>query len=130
MLTPIEWWGGLIFVLGAICYRMTLTVLLDDEDSTWYTHLLFLVHGAVLAGYFYPLPQPAMQYAYAGITGLALALLLYNVATEFMSDDDEPDEEAGSLAYWILGYTVLYSPLVAACVLGGLKSWPLVQQWL
>ena len=78
MLTQIEWWGGVIFVLGALTYRMVMGALERPVDGfPWYRlmmHVFFLAPAALLAGYFYPLTQPALQYGYLAL--LAVSLLL------------------------------------------------------
>ena len=56
MLTQIEWWGGLIFVVGALTYRMVMGALEpQDEGIPWYRlqmHAFYLLPAVVLAGYF------------------------------------------------------------------------------
>lgn len=46
MLTQIEWWGGVIFVLGALTYRMVMGALERPTDGIpWYRlmmHVFFL----------------------------------------------------------------------------------------
>lgn len=58
MLTEIEWWGGLIFVLGAITHRLVLGALDKKEEGIdwhrWQMHGFFALPAVVLAGYFYP----------------------------------------------------------------------------
>jgi hypothetical protein len=76
MLTEIEWWGGLLFVVGAVVYRMTIGALDKDtgfDANRLISHLFFLAPAVVLAGYFYPLDRPALRYGY--LAALAVALL-------------------------------------------------------
>ena len=80
MLTPIEWWGGLIFVVGALTYRMVMGALeTEDEGIPWYRlqmHAFYLLPAVVLVGYFYPLERTALQYAYLAVLGASLVMVL------------------------------------------------------
>ncbi|BEU95288.1 hypothetical protein ACDW_09930 [Acidovorax sp. DW039] len=150
MLTEIEWWGGLIFVVGAWVYRSAIGAL--DQDAPWdanrlLSHVFFLAPAAVLAGYFYPLNAPALRYAYLGALGVALFAMVTTFAMELkdqaqaasnstpddgatrMLEPDAPaatgeaaDEEVGTF-YTVLGMLVLYSPVLVACGLGCVKAW-------
>ena len=150
MLTQIEWWGGLIFVVGALTYRMVIGALEpQDEGIPWYRlqmHAFYLLPAVVLAGYFYPLERAALQYAYLTVLGASLVMVLVMLAQELMGDarDDEATpaqdpgdereattraaeaEESGGWAS-VLGAAVLYSPVLVACGLGCAKAWPMVQ---
>ncbi len=137
MLTPIEWWGGLLFVLGFACWRAMLQPdgaagdAGPDDSFPWLVHLTFLAPGAVLAGYFYPLQAPALQYAYAATLALAVALLLWHAGMEVRDwRRTGPEAEPGDGMATFLGFAMLYSPLLAACVLGCIKAWPLLRPWL
>ncbi len=150
MLTQIEWWGGLIFVVGALTYRMVMGALEpQDEGIPWYRlqmHAFYLLPAVVLAGYFYPLERAALQYAYLAVLGASLVMVLVMLAQELMGDasedeathaqgpGDEREEttraaEAGESGGWasVLGAVVLYSPVLVACGLGCAKAWPMVQ---
>ena len=76
MLTAIEWWGGVIFVLGAITYRLVMGALDKKEEGIdwyrWQMRSFFLLPALVLAGYFYPLEGTGLQYAYLGALGISL----------------------------------------------------------
>ncbi|MFN9471976.1 hypothetical protein [Acidovorax sp.] len=159
MLTQIEWWGGVIFVLGALAYRLVLGALEPGEASGWYRWLMrlfFVLPGALLAGYFYPLERTGLQYAY--LAGLALALLAVAwVLVQEVTGDAEPDEDENKGAKagregeegegekqkkqgeadedgepgWlmsIVGVALLYSPVLAACGLACHKAWPMLQR--
>ena len=142
MLTQIEWWGGVIFVLGALAYRLVLGALEKGEGYDWYRWLMrlfFVLPGVLLAGYFYPLERLALQYAYLGVLGDALlavaGVLVQEVTGDAESDKDKAakagegseDEEPGWLMT-IVGVAVLYSPVLAACGLACHKAWPMVQR--
>ena len=151
MLTQIEWWGGVIGVLGALAYRLVLGALEKGEGYDWYRWLMrlfFVLPGVLLAGYFYPLERLALQYAYLGVLGVALlavaGVMVQEVTGDADSDkdkaakaaregekgqagEDSEDEEPGWLLT-ILGVVVLYSPVLAACGLACHKAWPMVQR--
>jgi hypothetical protein len=136
MLTQIEWWGGLIFVVGALTYRMVMGALeTEDEGIPWYRlqmHAFYLLPAVVLAGYFYPLERMALQYAYLAVLGASLVMVLVMLAQELMGDtseDEAPAAEAEASDGWasVLGAVVLYSPVLVACGLGCAKAWPMVQ---
>ncbi len=136
MLTQIEWWGGLIFVVGALTYRMVMGALeTEDEGIPWYRlqmHAFYLLPAVVLAGYFYPLERMALQYAYLAVLGASLVMVLVMLAQELMGDtseDEAPAAEAEASDGWasVLGAVVLYSPVLVACGLGCTKAWPMVQ---
>ena len=151
MLTQIEWWGGLIFVVGALTYRMVMGALEpQDEGIPWHRlqmHAFYLLPAVVLAGYFYPLERAALQYAYLAVLGASLVMVLVMLAQELMGDASEDEtthaqgpgdereestrtteaEESGGWAS-VLGAVVLYSPVLVACGLGCAKAWPIVQR--
>ncbi len=136
MLTQIEWWGGLIFVVGALTYRMVMGALeTEDEGIPWYRlqmHAFYLLPAVVLAGYFYPLERTALQYAYLAVLGASLVMVLVMLAQELTGDtseDEAPPAEAEASDGWasVLGAVVLYSPVLVACGLGCTKAWPMVQ---
>ncbi len=151
MLTQIEWWGGVIFVLGALAYRLVLGALEKGEGHDWYRWLMrlfFVLPGVLLAGYFYPLERLALQYAYLGVLGVALLAVAWVLVQEVTGDadsdkdkaakagregeksqagEDSEDEEPGWLMT-IVGVAVLYSPVLAACGLACHKAWPMVQR--
>ena len=136
MLTQIEWWGGLIFVVGALTYRMVMGALeTEDEGIPWYRlqmHAFYLLPAVVLAGYFYPLERTALQYAYLAVLAASLVMVLVMLAQELTGDtseDEAPPAEAEASDGWasVLGAVVLYSPVLVACGLGCTKAWPMVQ---
>lgn len=152
MLTQIEWWGGLIFVVGALTHRMVMGALeKKDEGISWYRlqmHAFYLLPAGVLAGYFYLLEQLALQYAYLAVLGASLLIVVVMLVQEMTGDSGEgdekdkadkrgeggeakpaeegDDEEPGWLMS-VVGALVLYSPVLVACGLGCAKAWPLVQ---
>ena len=76
MLTEIEWWGGVLFIVGAVVYRMAIGALDKDagfDANRLLSHVFFLAPAVVLAGYFYPLERPGLRYAYLGVLAVALA---------------------------------------------------------
>ena len=136
MLTQIEWWGGLIFVVGALTYRMVRGALETEyEGIPWYRlqmHAFYLLPAVVLAGYFYPLERTALQYAYLAVLAASLVMVLVMLAQELTGDtseDEAPPAEAEASDGWasVLGAVVLYSPVLVACGLGCAKAWPMVQ---
>ena len=153
MLTQIEWWGGLIFVVGVLTHRMVMGALeKKDEGISWYRlqmHAFYLLPAVVLAGYFYPLKHLALQYAYLTVLSASLVIVVVMLVQEMTGDsgegddkatqgkragggeakpvEDGDDEEPGWLMS-VVGALVLYSPVLAACGLGCVKAWPLVQQ--
>ncbi|WP_462389642.1 hypothetical protein [Acidovorax sp. Q11] len=151
MLTEIEWWGGLIFVLGAITHRLV-TGALDKKDEgidwhRWQMHGFFVLPAVVLAGYFYPLAGTGLQYAYLGVLGAALLLVAVMLVQEVIGDAGEgsaettaeaasgaaaagaaqADDESPGWLMTLIGVVVLYSPVLVACGLGCAKAWPMVQ---
>ncbi len=149
MLTAIEWWGGVIFVLGAITYRLVMGALDKKEEGIdwyrWQMRSFFVLPALVLAGYFYPLEGTGLQYAYLGALGISLMLVAVMLVQEVTGEDGEDGLEAGAGAGagepstaqadepspgWLmtlLGVVVLYSPVLTACGLGCTKAWPMVQ---
>lgn len=147
MLTAIEWWGGVIFVLGAITYRLVMEALVKKEEGIdwyrWQMRSFFVLPALVLAGYFYPLEGTGLQYAYLGALGISLMLVAVMLVQEVTGEDGEDRLEAGAGAGepstaqadepspgWLmtlLGVVVLYSPVLTACGLGCTKAWPMVQ---
>lgn len=97
MLTQIEWWGGVIFVLGALAYRLVLGALEKGEGYDWYRWLMrlfFVLPGVLLAGYFYPLERLALQYAYLGVLGVALLAVAGVMVQEVTGDADSDKDKA------------------------------------
>lgn len=151
MLTEIEWWGGLIFVLGAITHRLVTGALGKKDEGIdwhrWQMHGFFVLPAVVLAGYFYPLAGPGLQYAYLGVLGAALLLVAVMLVQEVTGDAGEgsaetpaeaadgaaaagaaqADDESPGWLMTLIGVVVLYSPVLVACGLGCAKAWPMVQ---
>jgi hypothetical protein len=154
MLTQIEWWGGVIFVLGALTYRMVLGALERPVNGfPWYRlmmHVFFLAPAALLAGYFYPLTQPALQYGYLALLAVSLLIVAVMLVQEMTGDSGEDNKEEGRSKEpskegatvetedyeepgWLMsvvGAIVLYSPVLTACGLACAKAWPMVQPLL
>ncbi len=148
MLTHIEWWCGVLFVLGAVTYWMSLSLHKKEEGFDWYRiqlHLSSLLPAALLAAYFYPLESKGLQYAYLGVLALALIVMLANAYQEFTSDGSEDssegtdgdaaataqatsEESGGNGVFDVLGYALLYGPVLTACGLGCYRAWPMVQK--
>jgi hypothetical protein len=136
MLTPIEWWGGLIFVLGAAAYKLVMGALeKSDKGISWYRglmHAFFVLPAVVLAASFYPLHAPWLQYGYLGVLGASLLIVAVMLVQEIRGDDEgqgESGEDTGGLTT-VVGALVLYSPALAACGLACAKAWPLAQRLL
>ncbi|MBO9680508.1 MAG: hypothetical protein J7556_19925 [Acidovorax sp.] len=97
MLTQIEWWGGVLFVLGALAYRMVMGVLEASETGiSWHRlamHVFFLAPAGVLAGYFYPLERNGLQYGYLAVLGASLlavaAVLVQEIAGGPSADEGD-----------------------------------------
>ncbi|RZJ10551.1 MAG: hypothetical protein EON50_15090 [Acidovorax sp.] len=102
MLTNIEWWGGLIFVLGAVTYKLVMGALEKKEEGiNWYRglmHAFFLLPAVVLAGYFYPLARAELQYGYLGVLGASLAVVLVMLVQEITGDSPEEAEKKADKA--------------------------------
>lgn len=152
MLTPIEWWGGLIFVVGALTHRLVMGALEKKEDGiSWYRllmHAFYLLPGVVLAGYFYPLQQLSLRYAYLAVLAASLVIVAIMLVQEVTGDSGQGDGKAknGEAAQaapageggdeepgWLMsvvGALVLYSPVLTACGLGCVKGWPMLRQLL
>lgn len=154
MLTQIEWWGGVIFVLGALTYRMVMGALERPVNGfPWYRlmmHVFFLAPAALLAGYFYPLTQPALQYGYLALLAVSLLVVAVMLVQEMTGDSGEDNKEEGrsheslkdgakaetedheepSWLMSVVGAVVLYSPVLTACGLACTKAWPMVQPLL
>lgn len=100
MLTNIEWWGGLVFLLGAVTYKLVMGALEKKEEGiNWYRgfmHAFFLLPAVVFAGYFYPLARPELQYGYLGVLAASLALVLVMLVQEMTGDG--PEEAAKKAA--------------------------------
>lgn len=154
MLTQIEWWGGLIFVLGAITHHLVMGALeTRDGGVHWYRlqmHAFFVLPAVVLAGYFYPLERTAVQYGYLGVLAASLVLALATLVQEVTGDDPQDiagpanaqakggeaqqamgpvaEEEETGVLVTVLGVAMLYSPVLVACGLGCYKAWPMVQR--
>jgi hypothetical protein len=157
MLTQIEWWGGVIFVLGALTYYMVMDALERPvQGIPWYRlmmHVFFLAPAALLAGYFYPLDRPALQYGYLALLGVSLLVVAVMLVQEMTGDSGRDETEGRNKAKgeggeagpaekaekadeyeepgWVMsvvGATVLYSPVLTACGLACTKAWPMVQR--
>ena len=85
MLTEIEWWGGVLFIVGAVVYRMAIGALDKDagfDANRLLSHVFFLAPAVVLAGYFYPLERPGLRYAYLGVLAVALLAMVATLGME------------------------------------------------
>jgi hypothetical protein len=99
MLTPIEWWGGLIFVVGALTHRMVMGALETKEEGiSWYRlqmHAFYLLPAVLLAGYFYSLEHTALQYGYLAVLAASLLIVAVMLVQEMTGDagDDDGDKK-------------------------------------
>ncbi|MFN3579271.1 MAG: hypothetical protein ACK4VV_02200 [Pseudomonas sp.] len=141
MLTEIEWWGGLLFIWGAISYRMSVSELTESPMiDKLVMHFSFAACGLLLAAYFYTLAGPLLPMLYLGILVVAvlgLAFLLFwptneTSEQETVIEGPEEGEEELSPAMEMAGTVILFLPFVAACVLAGFKSLEIARsmQWL
>ncbi|GAA4419148.1 hypothetical protein [Acidovorax lacteus] len=150
MLTQIEWWGGVIFVLGALVYRMAMGMLeRPAKGIPWYwlmMQVFFFAPAVLLAGYFYPLTQPALQYGYLALLAISLLVVGGMLVQELIGDADEEapdsrqasaagegdttDDEKSSVVSSVVGLVMLYSPVLVACGLASMKAWPILQSLL
>jgi hypothetical protein len=122
------------------------------DGFPWYRlmmHVFFLAPAALLAGYFYPLTQPALQYGYLALLAISLLVVAVMLVQEMTGDSGEGEEGGGSKEPlkegqtaeaddyeepgWLMsvvGAIVLYSPVLTACGLACFKAWPMVQPLL
>ena len=102
MLTEIEWWGGLVFVLGAVTYKLVMGALEKKEEGIdwyrWLMHGFFVLPAVVLAGYFYPLANTGLQYGYLGVLGASLVVVLVMLVQEITGDGPEDAEKKADQA--------------------------------
>jgi|EP01030_Chromulinospumella_sphaerica_P009730 hypothetical protein len=100
MLTEIEWWGGVLFIVGAVVYRMAIGALDKDagfDANRLLSHVFFLAPAVVLAGYFYPLERPGLRYAYLGVLAVALLAMVTTLGMEIW-DNVQTAKEAKAKA--------------------------------
>ncbi len=133
MLTEIEWWGGLLFIWIAICYRLAYREYLGSGGfSLSFTvfNLAFLCTGFILALYFYRLDGGIIGLAYLGVLVLgivACGLAVFWPADESGDaaagggDEDDEEEEIGPVASALAG-VILFFPLLVSLLLGLFKS--------
>lgn len=96
MLTEIEWWGGVLFIVGAVVYRMAIGALDKDagfDANRLLSHVFFLAPAVVLAGYFYSLERPGLRYAYLGVLAVALLAMVTTLGMEIW-DNAKTTKEA------------------------------------
>lgn len=96
MLTEIEWWGGVLFIVGAVVYRMAIGALdkgAGFDANRLLSHVFFLAPAVVLAGYFYPLERPGLRYAYLGVLAVALLAMVSTLGMEIW-DNAKTAQEA------------------------------------
>ncbi len=135
MLTEIEWWGGLLFIWIAICYRLSYReyrAVGGSSLSFVVFNLAFLCSGVVLALYFYPLESGPWNLLYLAALALGIvtcALMMFwpaaDTGEDEETDDDADDEEVGAVLGALAG-AILFFPLLASLVLGLMKSIDLV----
>ena len=95
MLTEIEWWGGVLFIVGAVVYRMAIGALDKDagfDANRLLSHVFFLAPAVVLAGYFYPLERPGLRYAYLGVLAVALLAMVTTLGMEIWDNAKTAEE--------------------------------------
>lgn len=139
MLTEIEWWGGLLFIWGGLCYWLVARG--EDGVAGMYaiiTHLAFTSAAGLLALYFYPLATPALSYLYLGLLAAGLLGLLGAFFWSGKEDDDDASSDAAPAAgedsgeeisgrEELVGQLIFFLPLVIAWLLGAYKAYGLVR---
>lgn len=135
MLTDIEWWGGLLFIWGALVLHFLLR---QDPGSgitadRVCTSLAYGGSGLALALYFHASPWPWYPYLLAGVTGSAALCVLAHLYCDFPAeqaqshpDELNPDDEPGPLLL-LISNGILLAPPVLALILAGLRSHALLR---
>ena len=124
MLTEIEWWGGLLFIWIAICYRIAYKeYMAGGKFSPMFLtyNIAFLSTGIVLALYFYALQGSAGLF-YLGTLALAIVscgMMVFWPAPE--EEQKEVEEELGKAVSMLAG-VILFFPLLTSLALGLVKS--------
>src|SRR6218665_2706028 len=96
MLTEIQWWGGLLFIWGALALW---TQLHFFGEHRWFNILsacTFALIGLSFALYFYELQQPVLRYGFVLATAaaaLGVVAFLLSMAFGFDEDDEAPSTE-------------------------------------
>lgn len=146
MLTPIEWWGGVIFLLWAVPYGIFLRSEDKEAGFDWgrlFGHLYYLLPAVALAGYFYALDRPWLRHAYVGLVAVSLILCVVGLVQEVLDlrkpeakdgspgkdEEEDEDEEVGPVMLAV-GLLIANAPVMVASGLGCYKAWPMVQQML
>ena len=125
MLTEIEWWGGLLFIWIAICYRVAYKDYMAAgklNPMFLVFNLFFLTAGFVLALYFYALDSATVKLVYLGV--LALGIVSGGLAMFWPAGEEEQkaaEEELGAVVSTLAG-VILFLPLLVSLVLGLVKS--------
>ena len=129
MLTEIEWWGGLLFIWIAICYRLAYKDYLNaGKLSPMFLvfNMFFVTTGFVLALYFYALESGGVKLIYLGV--LAAGLVSAGLAMFWPADEEEQkavEEEIGPVVSALAG-VILFFPLLISLLLGLIKSVTLI----
>jgi len=129
MLTEIEWWGGVIFVWGVLCYRLFLKAYENKLDITSINvHITYFCSAGVLALYFYPLESRLLQIIFM----LLLAIAITSILIAFFISDEEEDaeEEESGVLLGLLSTAIFMGPTIIASVLGLIRSAKLVQNFI
>ncbi|MFN3986816.1 MAG: hypothetical protein ACK4KV_15075 [Rhodocyclaceae bacterium] len=130
MLTEIEWWGGLLFIWGALSYRALALVGLEEVGlaRVLLARAMYLCVGVVLAVYFYPLNADWARLGYIGATALAALLVLgFSTYAYGWTDDEEGADTPGvtELGWTVAGHFALLGPVLIGLILAGWKSYGL-----
>ncbi len=135
MLTEIEWWGGLLFIWGALSYRGLATVGLEEVGMAraLLARALYLSVGLVLVLFFYPLSADWARHGYMAATALAVLLALgFSIFAYGWTEDEEDVAEleedaqgATGLGWTVAGHFVLLGPLLIGLILAGWKTYGL-----
>lgn len=142
MLTEIEWWGGMLFIWGGLCYWLAIREI--DDFLSWGNyafHLSYFCSAVALALYFYPLNSTLLQYVYVGAVVIAIIFMVVDFLADTEEDESESDpEQKTNVAteqnaeaeeydgrYDLIGQIFVQTPPVVACVLGLMKSYGIAQ---
>ena len=129
MLTEIEWWGGLLFIWIAICYRVAYKDYMNaGKLSPMFLvfNLFFVATGIVLALYFYALESGGIKIVYLAV--LAVGLVSAGLAMFWPADEEDQqaaEEELGPIVSALAG-VILFLPLLISLLLGLVKSFTLI----
>lgn len=128
MLTEIQWWGGLVIIWAALTLRYLTQETREDRGYYWTTIVLYVSAGLFFALYFYPLLVPVQTYPYLVLLALALLSVVVHLYLSLRASTDEQDEgstadeeDEGGVLVSLLGYALIYGPVVTCLLIGGVR---------